>query len=106
MEEKHRYILRLHRSSIRMDLEPKNILPKLVLVLTEIDEMEIKTQCTREKRCDRLLEILPRRGPDAFNVFVKALKEEAPHLASDLIEAGNKEVPDQSSALRVSQSIN
>ena len=105
MEEKHRFILRHHWSNIRENLEPKNILPKLVTVLNETDEKEIKAQSTIQERCDKLLEILPRRGRDAFTAFVNALVKEAPHLALDLIKAGNKEEPTQSSALR-DRSIN
>ena len=105
MEEKHRIILRYFWANIRRNLEPRNILPKLVSVLIETDEEEIKVQSTRQERCDKLLEILPRKGPNAFKVFVEALKEEAPHLASDLSEAGNKKEPNQSSVLR-DRSIN
>ena len=97
MEQKHRTILRLYWDDIRDNLEPKNILPKLVLVLQEKDEEEIKAQSTRQERCDKLLEILRIRGKNAFNVFVNALVKEAPHLASELTEAGNKEEPNQSS---------
>ena len=93
MEEKHRNILRRHWSSIRMDLEPENILANLVEILNHTDEEEIKSQPTRKKKCDKLLDILPRKGPNAFIVFVEALKGKASHLASDLIEAGNKEKP-------------
>ena len=93
MEERHRIILRHHRANIRMDLDPEKILPNLVEILDDIDEGEIKAQSTREKSCDKLLEILPRKGPNAFKVFVEALKKKIPHLASDLIEAGNKEEP-------------
>ena len=103
MEQKHRTILRHHWSSIRDNLELKNILPKLVTVLTETDEGEIKAQSTIKERCDKLLEILPTRGENAFNVFANALVEEAPHLARELTEAGNKEELNQSSALRGSK---
>ena len=103
MEQKHRTILRHHWSSIRDNLEPKNILPKLVTVLIETDEEEIKAQSTRQERCDKLLEILPTRGKNAFNVFANALVKEAPHLAWELTEAGNKKEPNQSSALRGSK---
>ena len=72
-----------------MDLEPNHILPNLVRVLNEMDEEEIREQSTRRGRCEKLLEILPRKGPNAFKVFVEALVREAPHLASDLIHAGN-----------------
>ena len=100
MEEKHRTILRHQWSNIRDNLEPNNILPKLVLVLTETDEEEIREQSTRQERCDKLLYILRTRGENAFNVFVNALVKEAPHLASELTEAGNKKEPNQSSARR------
>ncbi|XP_067020382.1 cilia- and flagella-associated protein 157-like isoform X2 [Acropora muricata] len=87
MEEKHRTILRRQWFNIRDNLEPNNILPKLVLVLRETDEEEIREQSTRQERCDKLLYILPTRGENAFNVFVNALVQEAPHLAKKLTEA-------------------
>ena len=75
------------------------MLQKLVTVLIETDEKEIKAQSTVQERCDKLLEMLPRKGPEDFKVFVEALKEEAPHLASDLSESCNKEEHNQSSVL-------
>jgi len=87
MEQKHHSILRQHWSYIRDNLEPNNILPRLVLVLRETDKEEIREQSTRQERCDKLLCLLPRGGKNAFNVFVEALKKEAPHLALVLIEA-------------------
>ena len=89
MEDRRRTILRDHRPNIVRDLEPNNILPDLGSVLTAEDEAEIMGQSTRQEKCEQLLEIIPRKGPNAFKVFVEALKEEAPHLASDLIDAGN-----------------
>ena len=92
MDQNHRTILRHCWSNIRDNLEPKNILPKLRFVLRETDEKEIREQSTRQERCDKLLEILPRRGQNAFNVFVHALVKEAPHLARMLTEAGNRSI--------------
>ena len=89
MEDRHITILREHWSDIR-NLEPRNILPKLVRVLIETDYEEInQEQSTRRERCDKLLDILIRRGKNAFDVFVCALDKEAPHLALKLIDAGN-----------------
>jgi len=34
--------------------------------LTVNDDEEIKAQSTRQRRCEKLLEILPRKGPNAF----------------------------------------
>jgi len=89
MDDKHRDILRRHWSSLRRDLEPVKLLPYLVKVLDVTDEQEVKVKATREARTDKLLEILPRRGPKAFDDFVKALQEVQPFLAGPLLqEAG------------------
>ena len=70
-EGKDHTILRDYLSEIVMDLEPNNILPHLARVLTQNDDVEIKAQSTRQRRCEKLLEILPRKGPNAFKVFVE-----------------------------------
>ena len=89
MDDKHRDILRRHWSSLRRDLEPVKLLPYLVKVLDVTDEQEVKVKATREARTDKLLDILPRRGPKAFDDFVKALQEVQPFLAGPLLqEAG------------------
>lgn len=89
MDDKHRDILRRHWSSLRRDLEPVKLLPYLVNVLDPEDEQEVKAKATRGKMIDELLEILPRKGPTAFDNFVKALQEVQPFLAVYLLqEAG------------------
>lgn len=95
MEDWHRDILRSRQFNLEKDLEPKNILSKLTTVLNKNEEDQIRKQSERMERCQKLLEILPRKGPTAFKVFVVALRQEAPHLALDLIEAGNKEETNQ-----------
>lgn len=62
------------------------LLPYLVNVLDVTDEQEVKVKATREERIDKLLEILPRRGPKAFDHFVKALQEVQPFLAAPLVQ--------------------
>ena len=106
MDDKHRLIWRRHKSILRKDLDPIRILGGLVEIFEESDEAEIKAQPTREKRCDKLIEIVLTKGPTAYEVFEEALKKYAPkHLALPSIEAGNKEKPNQLSALR-DRSIN
>ena len=61
-------------------------LPYLVNVLDVADEQEVKVKATREDIIDKLLEILPRRGPAAFDDFVKALQEVQPFLAAPLVQ--------------------
>ena len=73
MEDKHRQALRRHWSELRKDLEPKRLLPHMVSVLDVADEQEIISRDMREEQVDVMLEMLPRRGPNAFHCFVKAL---------------------------------
>ena len=63
-------------SILEKDLEPKDTLSKLTTVLDENEEEEIKAQSTRKERCDKLFEILRRKGPNALKPFVEALKKE------------------------------
>ena len=86
MNDRHRDILRRHWSTLRRDLEPMKLLPYLVNVLDVTDEQEVKVKATREDRIDKLLEILLRRGPAAFDDFVKALQEVQPFLAAPLVQ--------------------
>ena len=86
MNGRHRDILRRHWSTLRRDLEPMKLLPYLVNVWDVTDEQEVKVKATREERIDKLLEILPRRGPTAFDDFVRALQEVQPFLAAPLVQ--------------------
>ena len=90
MNDRHRDILRRHWSALRRDLEPMKLLPYLVNVLDVTDEQDVKIKVTREDRIDKLLEILPRRGPEAFHDFVKALQEVQPFLAVPLVQESGK----------------
>ncbi|XP_067022585.1 uncharacterized protein [Acropora muricata] len=83
MEDKYRATLDACRIPLRKDLEPKKLLPYLVSkgILDGTDEQVIKGEGTREDSCDALLEMLPRRGPNAFHEFVEALRNVQPHLA-------------------------
>lgn len=78
--------MRRHWSSLRRDLEPVKLLPYLVNVLDPEDEQKVKAKATRQTMIDELLEILPRKGPTAFDNFVKALQEVQPFLAAELFQ--------------------
>ena len=88
MDDKYRNILRRAWPTLTKDLEPIKLLPYLVDVLDPTDEEEIKAS-SNEKRVsgvDKLLEILPRKGQKAFDMFKKALQKVQPHLACHLGE--------------------
>lgn len=97
MEDMHRDILDACQIPLRRDLEYKKLLPHLVSkkILDRIDEQEIKGKDTREESCDVLLEMLPRRGPNAFHEFVEALRKVQSHLVDLLEKEGNNKEPKQ-----------
>ncbi|KAJ7371905.1 hypothetical protein OS493_022002 [Desmophyllum pertusum] len=86
MNDKHRAILRRHGPKLRRDLEPKKLLPYLSQVLDSVDEEYVKAGVTRIYMADRLLEMLPRKGPATFDEFVKALQRIQPFLADLLLQ--------------------
>ena len=85
MDDKHREILRSQQLNLRRDLEVRKLLPKLFSVLDPEDEEEVKAEATRRKMVEKLLNILPQKGPKAFDVFVRGLQETQPFLAAPLL---------------------
>ena len=91
MDDSHRAILRNRlRPILRKDVEPRNLFQYLGDVFNQTDEDEIKAEKTRTDQVDKMLEILTRRGPNAFDEFVGALLSTQPHLASALIQETGK----------------
>ena len=89
MNDRHREILHRCWSEFRKDLEPRNLLPKLTSVVNVTDAREVLEKGTRTERVDKLvMEILPSKGNNAFNVFVEGLKKTQPHLAVTLKNEG------------------
>ncbi len=87
MEQEHREILRNRRIDIATDLEPLKLLNRLD-VLDDDDREEIKTKETRREQAYALLDMLIRKGPNAFKNFVSTLYElkSQKHLADLLIQ--------------------
>lgn len=75
MDKKHRQLLRENRVTLVKDLEPKQLLSYLYQeeIFSEEDGEIVKAEATRTSQAERLLEMLPRRGPKAFDVFCDAL---------------------------------
>ncbi|XP_029902125.1 death domain-containing protein CRADD [Myripristis murdjan] len=78
MEPRHREILRKHRVELSNQLLVSDtVLPFLYQesVLTESQVEEIESQISNKKKTLRLLDILPSRGPLAFDAFLRSLEE-------------------------------
>ena len=90
MDEKHRKVLKTVREKLVRDMNPRMVLLKMSasLVFSDDDEEEIKSEPTRQRKCEALLCILPTKGPNAYDSFKEALEECQPHLANLIKEAG------------------
>ena len=93
MQEEHRAILKRHRIAITNDLEVKKVLNKLK-VLDDEDRDEIKAGRTRMEQALTLLDMLPRKGSNAFKDLLSALFEinGQDHLAKLLIKDSGIEI--------------
>ena len=72
MCEEDREFLRKNRVFLRDNLEVDDVWPYMTDCLDENCEEKIKAEPTRQKKVLQLLELLPRRGPRAFNSFLVA----------------------------------
>lgn len=91
MAEEHRKVLRRCREKLVKDMEPAEVLLQMAesLVFTQEDEDKIKSRdLTRQQQCETLLDILPRKGAKAYEIFKKTIERVHPHLTSTVYEAG------------------
>ncbi|KAJ8681851.1 hypothetical protein QAD02_017643 [Eretmocerus hayati] len=101
MDEKHKDILKRMRRNIVDDLDVFNgIIPPLTTeyILKEEDVDEIKRGGSREERAEILLDILPKRGPRAFDVFLQSLRHQYDWLSEEIDTMLKVEVPKASSS--------
>ena len=77
MEEKHRTLLRRNRLYLIDNLEPKAFCDRLLQdgLITDDELDEMRGQPVRKEKVLLLLQQLPRKGPDAFDAFLKVLRE-------------------------------
>ena len=75
MDKKHRDLLKRNRVALVRDLEATRLLNYLFQegALSENDVDSIKAEKTRSAQAEKLLDIFPRRGPKAFDIFCRAL---------------------------------
>ena len=98
MDEEHRNILRKNRMLISQNIS-EDILQKIIFFLVEEDIFSIKDtgdiihlpKPSKTKRVEKLLDLLPKRGREAFQSFKNALKtvDMADLLSEELQETGS-----------------
>lgn len=92
MLEKHRHLLIKFRQEIVEDLLVDDVLVFLrsKFVLDSGDAEVIREEKTSRRQAEKLLDILPQRGYEAFEHFFAALSDKYPHLAR-LLQSGTSE---------------
>ena len=76
MDERHKELLRRNRVQLVEDLDPLPLLDYLCAeAILSVDEVGLITALPRrDSQARKLLEILPTRGPKAFDTFCRALE--------------------------------
>ena len=82
MEEEDRKALRINREALLKDLEAKRVASLLYSreIFSEGDKDSVNAKSTPAEQREEVLDILPRKGPDAFSVFCNVLHKVSPHL--------------------------
>ncbi|ELU06598.1 hypothetical protein CAPTEDRAFT_213051 [Capitella teleta] len=83
MDESHRQLLTKNLTKLRADLDPNTIYDFLIEadVFSFYDKDRIKaTNLVRQDAASELICVLCTKGPNAFNVFMRALKSTKSHL--------------------------
>ncbi|XP_078378485.1 THO complex subunit 1-like [Oculina patagonica] len=93
MDEDHRKILKSVKKKLVKDMDPEEVLLWMSgsHLLSERDEERIKARgLTREEQCNIILEMIPRRGAKAYDIFKEAINNVHPHLTSTILKAENE----------------
>ncbi|XP_074657107.1 uncharacterized protein LOC141910276 [Tubulanus polymorphus] len=95
MSRKQREILEVYRENLEASVEMDNLLPFLVDqgMLSRSDRREISSDDTPAVKMSKLLKLLTKKGPRAFDVLCAALEKEHEGLADDLLRAGRAPTP-------------
>ncbi|XP_026878803.1 death domain-containing protein CRADD [Electrophorus electricus] len=88
MDPKHKEILRAHRLQLSEQLIVDDTIIQYLYqedILTQSQVEEIQSETSNKNKTLRLLYILPSRGPNAFNVFLKSLEQDFPWIKEKLM---------------------
>ena len=94
MRQLDRDVLLDHRFELTKKLKVDRVLPHMGSIFDLSDCETIRHEKTSFEKAARLLDILPRRGPHAFRLFLLALEREHPQLCRLLVDACRKNISD------------
>ena len=91
MDDVHKDLLLRHQQTFLETLDVQRLYPTLHghKILTMEDVNAINQQQTPAARVERLLDVLPSKGPHAFQAFCKSLESNYPHLLTSMFFGGS-----------------
>jgi hypothetical protein len=95
MIEAHRHLLIQNRKAIVQDLLVDDLLSELrsKFIIDQDDSELIESERTSQRKAEKLLDLLPGKGYNAFIAFYESLVDKYEHLAK-LLESGLSENDD------------
>ncbi|GBN69421.1 Disks large 5, partial [Araneus ventricosus] len=94
MDEEHKELLKFHRTRFLQCVDIDRLIPLLQTsgVLTNDDVTDLRKYNSSEAKAEKLLDLLPSKGSQAFQAFCLALENTYPHLLTVMFLSGNKKM--------------
>ncbi|XP_054712748.1 LOW QUALITY PROTEIN: disks large homolog 5-like [Uloborus diversus] len=106
MDEKHKELLKFHRTRFLQCVDIDRLIPHLQSngVLSNDDVTDLRKYTSSGAKAEKLLDLLPSKGSQAFQAFCLALENTYPHLLTVMFLSGNKKMSGMNDDLRSSPS--
>lgn len=91
MEDSKRDVLQKHRLQISTAINPRRVVEELYSrgLLDTNDREEILAETTTQYTAFKLLDILPRKGPKAFDIFLQTLYHCGYEFLANTLQSGS-----------------
>ncbi|KFM61603.1 hypothetical protein X975_08598, partial [Stegodyphus mimosarum] len=94
MDEEHKELLKFHRTRFLQCVDIDRLIPLLQSngVLSNDDVTDLRKYSSSGAKAEKLLDLLPSKGSQAFQAFCLALETTYPHLLTVMFLSGNKKM--------------
>lgn len=94
MDEKHKELLKFHRTRFLQCVDIDRLIPLLQTngVLSNDDVTDLRKYSSSGAKAEKLLDLLPSKGSQAFQAFCLALENTYPHLLTVMFLGGSKKM--------------
>lgn len=94
MDEKHKELLKFHRTRFLQCVDIDRLIPLLQTngVLSNDDVTDLRKYSSSGAKAEKLLDLLPSKGSQAFQAFCLALETTYPHLLTVMFLGGSKKM--------------